>query len=396
MDVATGSGRHTTIAPIIDARAQFVAFASSWIVERCGACSAAKALSHNRALQIGATITLTLAPPPGSYRRRETVHVFMGVSATLGVAWCTCLGDGDLTSPSGDRCVIRGCVGDDRFVASSLWGPSGVVDRHGNQLAALEGEQTSSLNWRSNGKWLVKLDETASAVKLVVWRMRNGVPVCPNGVAVDGSTCPLTQYGARFSPFDDPCGDELVLAGCRMRPAGQLISFVDLEKSVCAGVMVLSRESILLPHPNPFDLVWSSPSTILTLHRYDSGDDEWSLYNDSSDDGWSVYNRMTGELHTFLSVSYHAPSVSAQHIVWRMKCEAMCEVYHASDVSKPVHQYQINTQENSGSSSNEVYVGGTYTMDMMESPTHNTVSTTLIHDEITGTPLTLLMVEAHH
>ncbi|KAH3732124.1 hypothetical protein Pelo_17038 [Pelomyxa schiedti] len=102
---------------------------------------------------------------------------------------------------------------------------------------------------------------------------------------------------------------------------------------------------------------------------------------------------MTGELHTFLSVSYHAPSVSAEHIVWRRKFEAMCEVYHASDVSQPVHQYQINTQENSGSSSNEVYVGGTYTMDMMESPTHNTVSTTLIHDEITGTPLTLLMVD---
>ncbi|KAH3714432.1 hypothetical protein Pelo_19058 [Pelomyxa schiedti] len=128
----------------------FVAFATSRIVERCGAGSPAKLLSHNRALcesfgrdwvvgccrQLGTTLR-TATDHNG---RHAVVHVFIGVSATLGVASCTWLGELDLPLPStGVACAIRGRVGDDRFVASAPWGASGVVDGKGNLVAMLEG-----------------------------------------------------------------------------------------------------------------------------------------------------------------------------------------------------------------------------------------------------------------
>ncbi|KAH3723171.1 hypothetical protein Pelo_18123 [Pelomyxa schiedti] len=196
--------------------------------------------------------------------------------------------------------------------------------------------------------------------------MRNGAPVSANGVGVK-CTLPQSEIGARFSPFD-PCGDELVVTG-------------SYSTSIGAGVAVNVRESLSVPHPGAFDLVWSSPDTILTLH-HDCG---WSGY-------YRVYNTVTGELHTFPKEFYGSPySVSdCQHIVFEKKDSPMCEVYRASsDMTTPCCQYHFNAHENFGSSSstNDLYV--VRRMD----PSSSLLTTTLIHDDFTGTPLAFIRID---
>ncbi|KAH3722530.1 hypothetical protein Pelo_18764 [Pelomyxa schiedti] len=179
--------------------------------------------------------------------------------------------------------------------------------------------------------------------------MMNGVPVSSRGVGVK-RTVPLGGLGARFPPFDGPCGDEIVFVGNTSwgdGPKAPLISFVDLEKSVAAGVTVKARESRPIPHPTPFDLVWSSPDTILTLH--------------SDATGYQVFNTVTRQqVRAFPSRTYDLATVSNNgHIVWVRKDLAMCEVYSASDMmmSKPSWRYPRDplNWDCCGSSSNEIY-----------------------------------------
>ncbi|KAH3765843.1 hypothetical protein Pelo_2379 [Pelomyxa schiedti] len=368
--------RRTTIEPIIDARSQFVAFASSGL-ERCGVYSPAKSLSHNRALQLGTTITVaTKAHDDSDGPAKVHVCAFIGLSATLGAVWCRAL-DHD------DDCLVFGSVearvGDGKFVCPS-WGDTHVVDNNGNVVATIDG--SSGLFWRSNSKWLVKFEQTSK--NLVVWRLaRDGAPASSNGVRVE-RTVPLGGRGARFSPFDDPRGDQLVFVGstipCSDEPRVPLLSFVDLEKSVAAGVTVKARESVLLQEPNPLELVWCSPDTILTLH--------W----DASDDGHRVYNAATGQLMCTFPSTYDLVTVSSEHIVWFRRDLAMCEVYHASSSSdmmmKPCCSYQGNPLLNCdgcGSSSKEIYV-------VRRPDDAVAVTTCCVHYTITGTQLATLTI----
>ncbi|KAH3722585.1 hypothetical protein Pelo_18709 [Pelomyxa schiedti] len=181
----------------------------------------------------------------------EQVNVFIGVSATLGVVWCTCL---DYRASG----CITVTVGDDRLMCDELK-PSCVVDSRGNVVATLgDGEVDKYPVWRTNGKWLVKVN---AAKNLVVYRMNNGVPVCPSHATVVRCTSLRPRNdGARFSPFY-PCGDEVVLIGERGSGSegGAFISFVDLEKSCSAGVTVEARESHSLPYSEASSFLWSTP-----------------------------------------------------------------------------------------------------------------------------------------
>ncbi|KAH3705977.1 hypothetical protein Pelo_19475 [Pelomyxa schiedti] len=177
--------------------------------------------------------------------------------------------------------------------------------------------------------------------------MRNGAPVSANGVGVK-CTLPQSEIGARFSPFD-PCGDELVVTGSysTVSPA-PFVHYFDLEKSIGAGVAVNARESLSVPHP--------------------------------------------GELHTFPKEVYGSPySVSdCQHIVFEKKDSPMCEVYRASsDMTAPCCQYHFNAHENFGSSSSTNDLLVVRRMD----PSSSRLTTTLIHDDFTGTPLAFIRID---
>ncbi|KAH3722836.1 hypothetical protein Pelo_18459 [Pelomyxa schiedti] len=70
------------------------------------------------------------------------------------------------------------------------------------------------------------------------------------------------------------------------------VSFVDLERSIEAGITVESKKRVLLPCSYPLGLAWESPDTILTLH------------NDTTANNFNVYNINSGEVHTFLYDNY--------------------------------------------------------------------------------------------
>ncbi|KAH3760407.1 hypothetical protein Pelo_7780 [Pelomyxa schiedti] len=312
---------------VIDARSQFVAFASSGI-ERCGVGSPARSLSHNRDLcesfgrdwvvgccrQLGTTVSFPVAAGTGTptdgtdpEARSVQVHMFMGVSATLGVVWCTWLDEG--SSMLRD---IEACVGENRFVASSYEGSAVIVDRNGRTVATLDGEQQRDPLgfWVVNSKWLVWIQyDVDSESKLIVWRMGNGLPVS-DGVGVQG-TALKNCAGGGFSPFE-PFGDELLIVGCSDRAR---VSFVDLEKSIESGGTVESKRRVCLPYGDAFDLLWSSPTTIVTLHCL-SGT-------------YKVYNTVTGELvHTFPSEKYKNVYVLPHaHITALRSSCSICEVY---------------------------------------------------------------------
>ncbi|KAH3722684.1 hypothetical protein Pelo_18610 [Pelomyxa schiedti] len=301
----------TRIEVVVDARSQFVAFASSSI-ERCGVGSAAQSLSHNGALcelfgrdwvvgccyQVGTTAELHGGGSFTTGRKRSanveaTVHVFMGVSATLGVVWCRCVDARPLLLMGAYFHRIAACIGDRRFLATTLTmrDVAKVVDTYGRVVAELGGRKEDWAfgtlgGYASNCKWLVVINDIMGR-GLIVWRMGGGVPL-GDGVSVRWTTGQVKKCG--FSRFD-PCSDELVFIGYN-RDANATISFVNLERTIEAGVAVQSRPSLLLPHPSPIDFAWTSPDTILTLH------------NDTTFHSFEVYNTNSGEVHTFPHAKY--------------------------------------------------------------------------------------------
>ncbi|KAH3759699.1 hypothetical protein Pelo_8483 [Pelomyxa schiedti] len=338
-----------TIRAAIDARAQFVGFASASI-ERCGAESPARSLAHNRVLcesfgrdwvvgccrQIGGTVLFLLDADEYAEWRQSTVnvHVFVGLSATLGVAWCACVDEDSLLLRCRASSIDRN-LGNDRFLAkpSALVGCSVVIDSKGNAVAPLRGAAESDPFgvWVGNCKWLVKVEAHGANKGLIVWGMSDGEPAS-QGVGVK-FTLPLSGVGAGFSHFD-PRGDELVVAGnfysedeqevvgSHHLPAA--VCFVGLEKSIEAGVTVEVKERILLPYANPFDLVWSSEGAIITLH---SAGLVGNLY--------TAYNTDIGQQRICLG-DMHSSSSS------------ICEVYAASDLCNPSFRYEWSSVSKGG------------------------------------------------
>ncbi|KAH3723260.1 hypothetical protein Pelo_18036 [Pelomyxa schiedti] len=368
------------IRVVVDARSQFVAFASSSI-ERCGVASAAKSLSHNRALcesfgrvwvtgclyQVGTTATAAevrrgaVASTDGE---EEGVHVFMGLSATLGVVWSTCpaarglvLGDG--TSAGVDR--VAACLGNTnnhnnnnngngggRFVAASTCMAT-VLDAAGKAVTVLADTEGDEMNWYpegfwvGNGRWLVFVGHPVLHTRLFVWRMMDGGGVgggVPVGAGVRVKLCvPLNRKGAGFSRFN-PCSDELVFVGgeCPKGSEGEgakgegaaseaaAVSFVNLERSIDTGITVESKKRVLLPYSYPLGLAWESPDTILTLH------------NDTIANNFKVYNIKSGEMHTFLYDNYAGiySVPPGSHIVACLSdVHTKYEIYCASNLSQP-------------------------------------------------------------
>ncbi|KAH3766692.1 hypothetical protein Pelo_1453 [Pelomyxa schiedti] len=175
--------------------------------------------------QVGTTITLRNAHSGGA----ETVcaHLFMGVSATLGVVWCKWL-DPNAFSKGSYLERVDGCVGDDRFMTTSFWAVSKIVDSSGNVVSDLGGPESDPFAFCvSNNKWLVRVENVDDVALFTAWRTSNGVPVS-SGV---GGTCtaPLNGTGAKFSPFD-PYSDELFFVGSSN--SSSLLSSVNLEKGI--------------------------------------------------------------------------------------------------------------------------------------------------------------------
>ncbi|KAH3722732.1 hypothetical protein Pelo_18563 [Pelomyxa schiedti] len=349
--------RTATISPVVDARSQFVGgFACSWL-DRCGRGSPARLLSHNRALceqfgrdwvvgcsrWIGTTVGIVLSVP---FHVSATMHVFMGVSATLGVVSCGCLDQPELAYDSRMYGEIEVTLGDDMFVEHSmqwvehslLWGETNIVNGEGNLVAALDEVACEGMASEAH----------ATPKRLIVWRRdrNNGVPVA-RGVGVR-CTVPLSGDGVKLSLFD-PCGDEIVFVGAEEgRGIKWLssISFVDLEKSIEAGdTVVVSKKSVVLPpHSIPYDLIWSSPGTILILvHRDEHG--ETGVYNTVTGHSWSFSERYT-----------RISTLQSEYIT--ALCNSECDVYTASsaDLSQPSYHYEFTpTQGGIRSTSKELY-----------------------------------------
>ncbi|KAH3767323.1 hypothetical protein Pelo_805 [Pelomyxa schiedti] len=373
----------TTLAStqiLLDARSQFVAFVSSSI-ERCGVGSAAKLVSQNGALcesfgrdwvvcccrQIGTTIAIERDAE--GYKERGNVSLFMGVSATLGVVWCSWLDQGSLILKNEISPVlpllafIEGCVGDDRFVANTHSECSGIVGSDGKVVATLDGGSYPFALWAINKKWLVRVENPRDYAKLILWRLKNGMPVNSDGVGVK-CTVSLTDRGVRFFQAD-PYSDELVFAGGDATVA--VLSFVDLERSFEAGVTVGCQKRVSIPDPHPFDFVWSSPNTILTLHKLHGT--------------YEVYNTVTGELvHTFPSEKYQnvyrvPPGEKIAAITWNSTCEVYSCTY--SDLGQPLCQFHCPppAQSRMSSSSKAVF------------PVPGQRPALYIHDSLTGKPM---------
>ncbi|KAH3763901.1 hypothetical protein Pelo_4239 [Pelomyxa schiedti] len=217
------------------------------------------------------------------------LHVFFGLSATVGVVWCRGSIDGDW--------MVHGSVGDGRFVATDDVREGWVIDSSGCAIAPLTKAWTLSF-WVNNEKWLV----WGISSQLTVWRMSGGVPVGPR-VHVEWSERRIIF--ARFSPFS-PCGDELVIVSseentsCAFLGGGRdRLSFVDIRNSLESGVTVVTKE-FQLPLNHVIDFVWADPDTILTMHRYTDN---------------IVYNTKTGELKVFPVSQYRQmEAISPEHI----------------------------------------------------------------------------------
>ncbi|KAH3766679.1 hypothetical protein Pelo_1440 [Pelomyxa schiedti] len=370
----------------LDARSQFVGFACASI-ERCGAESPARSLAHNRALcemfgrdwvvgccrQIGTTITITVWNWDLGGRERVRAHVFMGVSATLGVVWCKWLDMNILTTGRFMECIEE-CVGDDRFITGSFWGSSGIVDSSGNAVSDLGSpESDPSAFYVTNKKWVVRVENVEWARRLTVWNISNGVPVSPSFRVK--CTAPLEGHGARFSPFD-PCGDELFFVG--VRSSWGLLSSVHLTKGIEAGGIVGLRKSILLPHTNPFALAWASPDTILTLHHCDRD--------------YIVYNTRTAESHEFTSEKYREISLvpPGTHIT-AFTHDSLCEVYNCASSEwwcLPSCQYKHKPAENMDSSSTAVFPSES----TVKQPSEEQISVS-VHDVLTGTLMATALLQ---
>ncbi|KAH3759925.1 NOD3 protein [Pelomyxa schiedti] len=356
---------------------------STWQLTKCGRGSPARLLSHNGALReqfgrewvvgcsrwIGTTVTLPIvggdAQAPLDAKSTVNFHVFMGLSATLGVVSCKCLGESQFP-PRGGRMFgsVQGCVGDDRFVVGSFFGGSCIANSEGKVVASLEGEIECDRFgfWLRNKKWFVRAEPHSIVSRVIVWRVdNNGAPVS-RGVRVK-CTVPLSRECVRISPFD-PCGDEIVFVGEQpgsgwgAEPVPTTISFVDLEKSIEAGVTVaVSKRSVYLPHSTPFDVIWASPSTILVLYRVTSGGRPMCA-------GFSVLNTVTGQVRSFSEEMYTSIStVWPSHITALRRrrdgwwdTSSVCEIYCASsDLSHPSFSYDVDRRGQPQGDRGEIY-----------------------------------------
>ncbi|KAH3760579.1 Rab GTPase [Pelomyxa schiedti] len=153
--------RHNLHKQIKEIRASREQFGRDWVV--------------GRSRWLGTTVVL----PPGE---DLAVHVFVAVSATLGVVSCGCLGRWRFTEWDERRFgSVQECVGDGRFAENSSLGSSCIVDCGGAVAAALEGDRQLDGfgSWAGNKRWLVRLvrpQENLAPRKLLVWRMSDGVP----------------------------------------------------------------------------------------------------------------------------------------------------------------------------------------------------------------------------
>ncbi|KAH3760584.1 hypothetical protein Pelo_7589 [Pelomyxa schiedti] len=358
-----------------------MAFGRDWVVAR--------------SRWLGTTVVL----PPGE---DLAVHVFVAVSATLGVVSCGCLGRWRFTEWDERRFgSVQECVGAGRFAEDSSLGSSCIVDCGGAVAAALEGDRQLDGfgSWAGNKRWLVRLvrpQENLAPRKIVVWRMSDGVPVS-RGVVVR-CTVPLSGEGVRLSPFD-PCGDVIAFVGMEVggnegaqqqqQQRSSSISFVDLGKSIEAGVtVVVSKKSFFLPPcSSPFDLVWSSPGTILILYRGEHGEP-------------AVYNTVTGHSRSFPS-STKIFTVWPAHLIAQggTPSSTVSEVYCvSSDLSQPSCRYEFETMDGVFSTSKASYCvfqvpePTTPTSSSSESESDSTVPEVSIGDAITGQSLAVLTV----
>ncbi|KAH3732346.1 dockerin type I repeat protein [Pelomyxa schiedti] len=327
-----------------DAESLFAAFGCASI-DRCGSRSAARLLCHNPVLreqfgrdwvvgcckQFGATLFLRTDDQGAPTCDLEFVHVFIGVSAVMGVVWCTWWSYDFDDSLSLN---IQGCVGDDRFLSLS-WELLCITDSNKNVVATLDGKYSVSIPefWVTNSKWIVKVEPEGN--RLVVWQMDDGEPLSFHGLGVTCGDLPMKVDGGGFSPFD-PSSDELVLVGdSRDEKQDGFIWFVDLVRSTGNGVIVMGKESVRLQHSNPVDLAWSSPNTILTVHEDDLDH--------------IVFNTTTGESANFDFGRYDdvyaiPPGLHFAALLQEDpgQTSSVCEVYSASNMGRPLCRYEFS------------------------------------------------------
>ncbi|KAH3767088.1 hypothetical protein Pelo_1037 [Pelomyxa schiedti] len=343
---------------LVDSRAQFVALACATIVGRCGVSSPLRVLAGTPSVVselgrswiagasriMGCTVYLPSGHSPLDTLNR--VHMFLGVSVTLGVVWCRFCGTGVepvMSSPHcslllhGESAMIEGNagnLGDDRFLGlSDEIGVCFLVDSCGRVLARLEGnvDKNAFRVLACNKKWVVMAWEHSLMLWNVMKLMSGGdtLPVC-NGVKVE-CMFEIKGIGAKFPRFSDPCGDEIALMGEAKETV--CLYFVDLQKSIEAGVSVVTR-LYLVPHSGVLgDFVWDSPDTIVTLDR------------DRSAKSHDVYSTKTGILHSFPTSKYvSVVLLHPAHITAKLKnaeCRnlyettAVTEVFSTSDFERP-------------------------------------------------------------
>ncbi|KAH3714297.1 hypothetical protein Pelo_19195 [Pelomyxa schiedti] len=357
-----------TIDPVVDARSQFVAFACASI-ERCARSSpAARSLADGNpallaefgrqwvagcARQVGATLAVKRGDPAGEsedlwiYSTR--VAVIMGLSATLGVVWCKCwtcttpiiggnwvvempLGADGMFLMKGKYNKRTGCVIDvGSCGCGGNWSANPRLDSAVSLPRVVELKRRDPPSWIyisggfwvRNNKWLVLVEHEHM---LTVWRMdvERALPV-GDGLCLN-SEVTIKCFGSMFSPFN-PSGDELVFSdGNEHYFSDPCLYFVDLVKSIEAGVVVITN-SLRLPEDWVFDFIWAAPDTILTMNRADSGA--------------GVYNTKTREKTLFPNANW-MHSISPGHFAVLHQDSAgdkFAKVYMASDVSHPTHQY---------------------------------------------------------
>ncbi|KAH3766691.1 hypothetical protein Pelo_1452 [Pelomyxa schiedti] len=342
------------------------------------------------------------------------VHVFIGVSWTVGVVWCNVMSKANLQTLGGGDWSVVERVCNDKFVMGCQLDTPCLVDSKGNLVSWLT-RTRASLSccdvlfpiWMSNNKWLVNIEDNFDKT-LRLWRIVKGVPV---GDCISLNCTAHFQGSASFSPFD-PCGDELVwfrstedkhvektMNGDAFTSAPGLMVFVDLEKSFVSGVIVETK-SFPLPQQNPVEVMWSSPSAILTLH-HDLGR------------GYEVYSATADQLRQFSKSMYERVSVLPSDLVAALlfadaspspttkrragvqpllpsssssSSLCVCEVYSPSDFSQPSCCYERPLREHSMKcSSVEIYC---FKMDS-EHPEQIVAS---INDASTGLCLAILTI----
>ncbi|KAH3732433.1 hypothetical protein Pelo_16733 [Pelomyxa schiedti] len=312
---------------------------------------------------------------------QEPVHVFIGVSAIMGVVWCTWGGIDEVMCDGYNGFIslwIQSCVGNDRFFSSASF--LCVIDSNQKVVARLDEIHSSSYDfWVTNTKWIVNVEPHEN--RLVVWVTDDGEPLSSHGVDITGGNLPMRAHGGGFSPFD-PGSDELILVG-NSRDDDGFICFVDLVRSTGTGVMVMSRESVKLPYASPWDLAWASPNAILTVHK--------ELYDHI------VYNTATGEAENFSLRRYHEvyaipPGLHFAAILRNDsgQLSSFCEVYSASNMSQPLYRYKCNRVQHFAltSSSKQLCVVQTTTCSgPTQTGRRGPASPAFVHDAITGTLL---------